>query len=135
MRQRTIAPFSLLIAVLASGFAMAHADTAPRSFTVQGYETAGAWHLESTDGAQFIVLSKDFKTSDGPDLKIFLSPQAIGTVNGTNVTKKALRVAKLKSNKGAQRYKLPAGTDLKRFKSLAIHCEKYSKLFAASSLR
>jgi len=46
----------------------------------------------------------------------------------------SLLIAPLKSNKGAQSYVIPAGTDLSQYKSVIIHCEAYTKLWSASDL-
>ena len=46
-----------------------------------------------------------------------------------------MRIAKLKSNKGSQRYKLPAGTDPSDYKTVIIHCEQYSKLWSTGTIR
>jgi len=43
-------------------------------------------------------------------------------------------VAALKSNKGDQFYSLPPDLDLTAYKSIIIHCKKYTKLWGAASL-
>jgi len=46
----------------------------------------------------------------------------------------SLLIAPLQSNKGAQTYVIPAGTDLSNYKSVIIHCEAYTKLWSAADL-
>ena len=77
---------------------------------------------------------KGFKTATAPDLKIFLSPQTSGQVTSRTATKGSVLVSRLKSSKGDQSYALPANLDLSKYKSIIIHCEKYSKLWGASKL-
>ena len=74
--------------------------------------------------------SMDFK----PDLKLFLTKSKASSLTGKNATKNAVRIAKLTSNKGAQRYKLPNNINPADFTTLLIHCEKYSKLWATGNL-
>lgn len=94
----------------------------------------GNVRIESADGAQTIVFGSDFKTKNGPDLKIVLSPQPFTQVNGKNAMADAKVVSLLKAISGSQRYVIPAGVDLTAMKSLLIHCEKYSVLWGGTSL-
>lgn len=103
-------------------------DTAT-PFTKKKYRIKGAWSLIQRDGQSLIQFSDDFKTKNGPDLKIFLSPQSINDVTGKTALNGALNLGALKSNKGAQEYIVPAGTDLSRFNSVLVHCEAYSILW------
>ncbi|CAN5422672.1 hypothetical protein BH23VER1_BH23VER1_11480 [soil metagenome] len=104
------------------------------SWTDKGYAVAGKWSIEKEGGKMVVKLDENFKTSSGPDLKIFLSPQTVASLKGGNATKGAVLVAPLKSTKGAATYAIPAGTDLSKFKAIVIHCEKFSKLWSAGAL-
>ena len=86
-------------------------------------------------GKTFVVLDAAFNTTSAPDLKIFLSPNPSASLDNRNATQGSQLVAVLTSNRGAQRYEVPAGVDLQRFKAIVIHCEKYTKLWAAADLR
>lgn len=104
-------------------------------WTKKTFKSAGSWSItEDENGDLYVNLSSDFKTRNGPDLKIFLSPQNAADTTGKNATNGAVMVAVLGSNKGAQSYKLPEGTNLDDFSSILIHCEAYSKLWSASDL-
>lgn len=92
----------------------------------------GQWRLEQRGGDVFLVLSDDFKTRNAPDLKFVLSNQSVEQVNNKNAMQEASIVALLKSNKGAQEYKLPGNYG--SFKTLLLHCQKYTKLWGAASL-
>ena len=85
-------------------------------------------------GGKKVLSLKGFKTANAPDLKIFLSPKTASAVSSKNATQGSVLVAKLKSNKGDQKYTLPANVDLSKYKSVVIHCEKYSKLWGAGKL-
>lgn len=102
-------------------------------FTKIGQRTTGTWTLETRADGVYAVLSDDFKARKAPDLKIFLHTAEPGKVNGKNAAD-GLFVAALKSHKGGQAYKLPAGIDLADYKSFVIHCQQYSKFWAAGSI-
>jgi hypothetical protein len=93
----------------------------------------GTWSISEKGGKKVLIL-KDFKTSNAPDLKIFLSPRASGQLTSKNATTGSVRVAKLKSTNGDQSYELPEGVDLSKYKSIVIHCEQYSKLWGVGTL-
>jgi len=103
-------------------------------FTKKTYKVNGSWTVVQRDGQTFIKLSDDFKTKRGPDLKIFLSPSSVASVNGDNAVNGALKLGALKSNKGAQEYLVPAGVNLADYNSVLVHCEAFSKLWAAGDL-
>jgi len=104
-------------------------------WTKKSFKSAGSWSIVSDDsGKLFVKLSDDFKTRNAPDLKIFLSPQAAADTTGRNATDGALLISPLESNRGAQIYEIPEGTDLDSFSSILIHCQAYSKLWSASDL-
>lgn len=72
-------------------------------------------------------LSVDFKTTKGPDLKLFLTTKPIAEIGNREVIETHSQfVAKLKSPKGEQRYQLPDDVNRSDFKGLAIHCEEFS---------
>ena len=105
------------------------------TWTKKSFKSAGSWTItEDANGDLYVNLSGDFKTRGAPDLKIFLSPQSAADTNGKNATDGAVLVSPLSSNKGAQSYKIPSGTNLDDFSSILIHCEQYSKLWSASDL-
>lgn len=105
------------------------------TWTEKTYEIEGSWKIVEDGGKAFVELSADFSTKKAPDLKIFLSPLSLSEVGDKNATERAVLVSPLDSHKGAQRYEISAGTDLSRFKTIVIHCEKYSKLWGGAELR
>ena len=100
----------------------------------QDYKTS-TWNIVEKGGTKQVVLSDDFKTKAAPDLKIFLSTNTVDGLTGANPTKGSVLVAKLTSSKGGQSYAIPAGVDLSKYKTIIIHCEKFSKLWSAAPLR
>ncbi len=120
--------FTILSMPLAAGTGV------DRPWVEKKYNIKGQWNIVQQDGQTVIRFSDDFKTKNGPDLKIFLSKQNIAQVNGRNATQDSVLVGLLKSPKGGQDYVLPAGIDVNEFQTVLIHCEKYSVLWGGGTI-
>ncbi|MEP1231227.1 MAG: DM13 domain-containing protein [Litorimonas sp.] len=105
-----------------------------QEFFKKKYRIKGTWSLTERDGKHFITFSDDFKTKNGPDLKIFLSPKSTADVNGKNAIDGAVNIGVLKSNKGSQEYEIPADVNLSQFSTVLVHCEAYSILWGGGAL-
>ncbi|MBA3234957.1 MAG: DM13 domain-containing protein [Chloroflexi bacterium] len=86
----------------------------------------GTARIIETEPGAFTLRLEDFSVRNGPDLFVYLSPDADG------YTRKALEVGRLKATDGSFGYKLPAGTDPADFKSAIIWCKQFSHLFAVA---
>ena len=128
-----IVSFLMVFTILFAMFSFAHA--AGQSWQYQETKVKGEWSIEQRDDGNYIVLNDDFKTKNAPDLKIFLSKKEAGNITDDNATQEAIQVAKLSSNKGAQSYKIPSDVNVVDYQSIIIHCEQYSKLWAADELK
>lgn len=126
-----------------SGDMSAAADTAmikdhgmmkDHSFAKKTYAVKGDYSIVQENGQTIIRLSDDFKTKNGPDLKVFLSPLAPNAVTGNTATQGSVNLGALKTNTGSSDYILPAGVTLANYQSVLIHCEAYSKLWGAAQL-
>lgn len=130
-------PFVVMLGIIigtAAADAVYAADTvATGSFSNVAMKTSGTWTLETREDGVYAVLSADFKARKAPDLKIFLHSANASNVDDDNAAE-GLLVAELTSHKGGQEYKLPAGVDLSAYKSFVIHCERYSKFWAAGDI-
>ena len=102
------------------------------------YDIEGSYRIESRkgDGGREVtlVLGSDFATKEGPDLKVVLSPIALDKVKAKTALKGGLVLGVLESNRGGSRYRIPADTDLAKFRSVLIHCKKYSVLWGGAPL-
>ena len=123
---------SLLALIAMISFALA-ADSKP--WKNQEFKVKGNWSIEQRADGNYIVLDEAFKTRGAPDLKLFVSKANYSDITGKNATRNASFVAKLKSNKGAQSYKIPSNINVSDYQSLIIHCEQYSKLWASTPLQ
>ncbi len=122
---------TFLISLLLFVGVIAHAEN---TFTKINYNIKGTWRLEEQDGKQVLILDESFKTKNAPDLKLFLSPLPIEEVTNENATTDSAFVAELKKNKGAQTYTLPETITLSEYKSLVIHCKKFTKVWGGANL-
>lgn len=118
-------------AMAAAGDTAVHAGT----WAKKTYSASGSWKIVKNGDDHFVVLDSKFKTKKAPDLKLFLTKNTASGLTGKNATKDAVRIAKLTSHKGTQRYKLPAGTNPSDYKTLIIHCEQYSKLWVTGTIK
>jgi hypothetical protein len=104
------------------------------TWTQINFGIKGTWTLSQEDGRHILTLGEAFKTKKGPDLKLFLSPRPIAKVTNDNAIEGSAFMALLKSHKGGQRYVIPSNIDLSAYKSLVIHCEKYTKVWGGTDL-
>lgn len=94
----------------------------------------GSYEVFERNGQTVIRFAENFKASNGPDLKVFLSPNTIETATGRNATKGSVLLDFVKSNKGAQEYIVPTGVDITNFNSVLIHCEAFSVLWGGGNI-
>lgn len=95
---------------------------------------AGTWEIVKSKSVHFLRLGADFETKSGPDLKLILSPVQARQINSEEVLKSGHILAPLKKSRGFQEYALPPELNLQDYRSLLIHCEKYTKLWGAAPL-
>ena len=126
--------FAIVLSLLTlTGVSQAAETVKSGSWTAKHTKVAGTWKITEEAGSRKLVLT-DLKTKKAPDLKIFFSPQSVGSVSAKTATKGSFFLKKLSSNKGTQTYALPKDLDLSKYKSVLIHCEKFTKLWGAASL-
>lgn len=128
-------------AVSAPAFAQEEAAMADASetlysgvWTKKTYRASGDWTIYTENGKTYVQLSDDFRTRNAPDLKIFLSPRAAAETDNNNATAGSVLISPLSKNRGGQVYEIPATVDLADYKSILIHCERFSKLWSAADL-
>jgi hypothetical protein len=90
-----------------------------------GHGTASIVEVEP---GRYHLRLADFSVRNGPDLFVYLSPDAEGYADD------ALELGKLKATDGSFGYDLPAGVDPTRFRSALIWCKQFSHLFAVAPL-
>ena len=88
----------------------------------------GTAMLIETAPGQYTLRLEDFAVRNGPDLYVYLSPDAGGYADG------AIELARLKADRGNQNYDIPGGTDLASVESVVIWCKQFAVLFASAEL-
>jgi hypothetical protein len=81
-----------------------------------------------------VFLHEDFEVGPGPKYHVYLMPKANIRASGDLDNEMFGDLGQLCSFKGSQKYPIPAGTDLKRFKSVVIWCETFSVLISPADL-
>ena len=105
----------------------AAASTWQGSFDGLDHETSGdASVLDATTG-QFVRFT-DFRTSNGPDLRVYLVPE------GSTDVDDAIDLGPLKGNVGDQNYAVPSATDLSRYSNVLIWCVRFDSPFGVAAL-
>jgi hypothetical protein len=135
---------SLLLATLFfAASAQAQSIAAQGSWVAADYEVSGQWKITRHGEQLFVELGDDFETKNGPDLHILLSPKALTQLTNANASKDALVVGLLHSSddsvlfrkmKGAQRLAIPSGVRLSDYRTILIHCVRFSHLWAGADL-
>ena len=118
------APRSDALAPVASG-AFRDADRAHKG-------TGTATVLSSDD--ETVLRLTEFEVTNGPDLEVWLVKA--GEIGSSADVKASewLSLGQLKGNVGDQNYTVPAGTDLRAYRSVVIWCEQFGVLFSAADL-
>lgn len=140
--------FALALALTSSAYAVvtlpaaaqaetaitASASQASGDFVRKSKRLKGGWTIEARGDRHVLVLDDSFRAANGPDLKIFLSPQTLDEVTGKTAINGAINIGELKKTRGAQEYELPQGLDLADYQSVLVHCEKFAVLWGGGAL-
>jgi hypothetical protein len=100
------------------------------------HETSGrATVYQEADGKLMLRLT-GFKTSNGPDVHVILvaTKDAGDDANFLKSNTQRVELGKLKGNEGDQNYEIPARTDLSKFQTVSIYCERFNANFGAAPL-
>jgi hypothetical protein len=88
--------------------------------------------LQDPSGTQFVRLEQ-LDTSNGPDLFVYLSTNPPDGPEG-QFDDDIVNLGRLQGNIGSSNYEIPAGTDLSRFASVVIWCDRFNSAFGAAPL-
>ena len=103
------------------------------SFISLDHGTSGNVQVLDTGGGTLVVRLEDLETDNGPDLFVYLSTNPADGAEGS-FDDDYLNLGRLKGNIGSQNYDLPGGTDLERFRSVVIWCDRFNSAFGAADL-
>jgi len=103
------------------------------SFRSLEHTTTGKAIVLRRPAGSLILRLEHLSTSDGPDLRVYLSRvPASGDLHAYRTG--FIDLGALKGNRGSQNYAIPAGTDLSAFKSAVIWCRRFVVGFGVASL-
>jgi hypothetical protein len=94
--------------------------------------TGRAVVLELADGSR-ILRFEGLRTSNGPNLHVYLSPVPAGPDAGA-YGERFIDLGSLKGNIGNQNYPVPAGVDLSKYRSAVIWCVRFHVGFGVAPL-
>jgi len=80
-----------------------------------------------SDGDEFYLRFEDFKSINGPDLKVYFSEDL--------KAKSFVSLGDLKGNVGNQNYLISKDVDFEKYKYVLIWCERFGVLFGSAELR
>jgi len=101
------------------------------------HDSSGTARLVRLAGGEVQLVFENLVTSDGPDLRVWLTDQPVlAGRDGWFVFDdgRYVELGPLKANRGNQVYDIPAGTDLSGLSSVTIWCKRFSVSFAAAAL-
>ncbi|UQU62323.1 DM13 domain-containing protein [Couchioplanes caeruleus] len=108
------------------------------TFVSHEHDTTGAARLvRNGDGTHQLELV-GLDTSDGPDLRVWLTDQqAITGPDAWSVFDdgRHVELGRLKGNRGNQVYPVPADVKLDNYRSISIWCKRFSVSFGAALLQ
>ena len=143
--RQAVALLSLTLAIGNQPFASAQetskSDNAAKTIatgTFHGkvHQTSGRATIYQEADGKLVLRLTNFKTSNGPDVHVILIAAKDADDDANFLKNKTARVelGKLKGNEGDQNYEIPAGTDLAKFQTVSIYCERFNANFGAAPL-
>ena len=105
-------------------------------FHGQVHATSGRASIYKGSDGKLILRLMNFKTSNGPDVHVLLiaANDAQDNDNFLKSNVERVELGKLKGNEGDQNYEIPANTDLSKFHTVAIYCERFNANFGTAPL-
>lgn len=106
------------------------------SFHGKVHKTSGRATVYQDADGKLVLRFTNFKTSNGPDVHVILiaAKDADDDANFLKNNTERLELGKLKGNEGDQNYEIPAGTDLGKFQTVSVYCERFNANFGAAPL-
>jgi hypothetical protein len=128
----------LIYGVLSAVSVMAQDGSIVATGTFHGdaHHTMGRATVYQTPKGEVLRMTH-FKTSDGPNTHVLLIA-ADDAKDDQNIFKgniERVELGPLKGTDGDQNYSIPAGTDLAKYKTVAIYCERFNVIFGAAPLQ
>ncbi|GAA0809135.1 DM13 domain-containing protein [Spirilliplanes yamanashiensis] len=107
------------------------------AFVSHEHETSGRAELVRLADGRHQLLLRDLDTSDGPDLRVWLTDQPVLPGRpGWDVFDDGrwVELDRLRGNRGNQAYDVPASVDVTGLTSVSIWCKRFAVSFGAAPL-
>jgi hypothetical protein len=100
------------------------------------HNTSGRATVYKEADGRLVLRLTNFKTSNGPDVHVVLiaAKDADDDANFLKNSTEKIELGALKGNEGDQNYDIPKGTDLQKFQTVSIYCERFNANFGAAPL-
>ena len=98
------------------------------------HQTSGTATIYRLPDGNLALHLSDFRTSNGPDVVVYLVAAPDARDAGTVKRAGFVLVGELKGNVGDQTYELPASIDLARYRAVTIWCRRFSVNFGTAPL-
>lgn len=100
------------------------------------HKTSGRATVYQESNGRLVLRFTNFKTSNGPDVHVILvaTKDAPDDANFLKNNTPRIELGNLKGNEGDQNYEIPTGTDLAKFQTVSIYCERFNANFGAAPL-
>jgi Electron transfer DM13 len=95
----------------------------------------GSGQIIRTAQGAVLRLNGDFVAGPGPNFWIYLNTRAVGEEKDFNADAGRVKIAPLKSFKGAQNFVLPEGIDPAKFHTVTIWCESFGAYIGSGVLK
>ncbi|MER8185763.1 DM13 domain-containing protein [Kitasatospora sp. NPDC094015] len=116
------------------GVPVTGSDRPGGGFVAGEHPTSGTARLIRLADGSAVLRLEDLRTSEGPDVRVYLSTRPAAESWLDTLGPGALELGPLKGNQGNQNYAVPPGTDLTAFRSAVIWCHRFSVGFGAADL-
>ena len=90
--------------------------------------------IRTAQGA-VLRLNGDFEAGPGPNFWVYFNTHAVGEEKDFNADAGRIKIAPLKSFRGAQNYVLPEGLDPDRYHTVTIWCESFGAYIGSGALK
>jgi Electron transfer DM13 len=130
---------AMLLSVMGFNYASAQEKAQPLetgTFHGKVHNTSGRATIYKEADGRLVLRLTNFKTSNGPDVHVVLiaAKDADDDANFLKNSTERIELGSLKGNEGDQNYDIPKGTNLKKFQTVSIYCERFNANFGAAPL-
>lgn len=112
----------------------APAVLATGAFRSQEHTTTGTASLLNLPDGTKIIRLENLASSDGPDVKVWLSSLEAGGDWFKYRSGKYVDLGAIKATHGNQNYAVPAGTDVSALTTVVLWCDRFSVAFGSAPL-